>query len=104
MEQIATLQEMQKSLEAQIGATPIDPVVDQVDIGSLNVDELVASMTASNTAMQTTIAATNSALERIYQVIKQNLDFDKESAAVVVGKLAELQRLNEDLVRSARRG
>ncbi|MNK44122.1 hypothetical protein D3C87_628450 [compost metagenome] len=104
VEQIATLQEMQKSLEAQIGATPIDPVVDQVDIGSLNVDELVASMTASNTAMQTTIAATNSALERIYQVIKQNLDFDKESAAVVVGKLAELQRLNEDLVRSARRG
>lgn len=70
----------------------------------LDVDGLSASMNTTNQIMQSTINATNSVLERIYQLLKQNLDFDKESAGVVVGKLAELQRLNEDLVRSARRG
>lgn len=98
------LSELTKSLDQQFAATtPVEPMPTELT-QTLDVEGLMASLKTDSTAMQTTITATNSALERIYQILKQNLDFDKESSQIIRDRLGELQRLNEDIARSSRRG
>ncbi len=100
---VAAISDLVKQYENTLAAsTPVEPVQNTLT-QTLDIEGLTAALRTDSVAMQATVTATNAALDRIYQILKQNLDFDKESSQIIRDRLGELQRLNEDIARSSRR-
>jgi len=86
---------------APMGA--IDNITPTLDSSANTLNQTATTMDTANAAIQAMLQTQNTTLSQIMNILKNNLEYDRENGQIIRDRLSELAKTNEDLLRVSRR-